>query len=78
MLISDILYREQNIITKLSFVTEFSYINIVCGLTKADLYKDYSLGLHMNFNELSFVFSGLNHNNSTLGNPRSIELIKKF
>ena len=75
---SDILYRDQKILTKLSLRTEFPYINILCGLTKGKSYEDYSLGLHLDFNEWSFIFAGLNHNNETLGKPTSIELIKKF
>ena len=53
-------------------------MNVVCGFTNGDSYKDYALGLHLNFNDWSLVFSGLNHNNAILGTPTSIELIKTF
>tara|TARA_B100000029_G_C17512777_1_gene936913 strand:+ start:619 stop:1476 length:858 start_codon:yes stop_codon:yes gene_type:complete len=77
-ILSDILYVDSDVMTKLSLITEFPYINVVCGLTNGKSYNDFSVGLHMIFNDWSFVFSGLKHDNNSLGSPTSIELIKTF
>ena len=75
---SDIIYRNSDILSKLSLNTNFSYVNFICGFTKGESYNDYSFGLSMDFSDWSFVFGSLVHDNSSLGNPSSIEIIKTF
>ena len=75
---SDIIYRDEVIFNKVSLRTDFQYINLICGITESDSYSDYSFGLRMDFNDWSFVFGNLVHDNASLGNPSSLEIIKTF
>ena len=78
MILSDLIYQDEEIFKKVSLETKFPYINLICGFTSGDNYKDYSMGVKMDIEDWSFVYATLKHDSDVLGSPTSIELIRKF
>ena len=77
-LLSDIVRQEEIILTKFSIQTNFKYANLIAGTTRGDNYEDIAFGLHIHIQDWSFIYGNLNHSNTILGNPVSIELRKYF
>ena len=78
IILSDLFYRDDSMFKKLSLETKFPYINLICGYTTGNNYKDYSMGLKVDIMDWSFVYATLKHDNDVLGTPTSIELIRRF
>lgn len=74
----DLYYQDQEFVKKISFKTEFPYINIILGMTDSDAYKDTSYGLSIDIKDWSIIYGSLNHENDVLGSPNSIEIRKNF
>jgi len=77
-LLSDIVRQDEIILTKFSIQTNFKYVNLIAGTTRADNYEDVAFGLHIHIQDWSFIYGNLNHSNTILGDPVSIELRKYF
>ena len=78
LMLSDLIYQNDDLFKKVSLETKFPYLNLICGLTSGNNYKDYSMGLKMDIQDWSIVYATLKHDSDVLGSPTSIELIRKF
>ena len=76
--LSDFFIFEQNKYLKLSTITTLPYLNFIVGGTYSDSYKDFSFGIKLDYKKWAIVFGNLNHNNTALGSPSSIEIMKSF
>ena len=76
--LSDFFIFEQNKNLKLSTITTLPYLNFIVGGTYSDSYKDFSFGIKLDYKKWAIVFGNLNHNNTALGSPSSIEIMKSF
>ena len=78
LIISDIIYQDNNNLIKVAFETKLPYLNFILGSTVSDNYKDFSIGLKLDYQGWSFGYGNLSHDNPLLGNPTSITLTKYF
>ena len=76
---SDLLNQDNENFIKLSAQTNLNIgLNFIFGLTHSKSYKDFSVGLRLDLGDWSIVYGNLSHDNTTLGNPSSIEIKKYF
>ena len=48
------------------------------GASYSDGYRDFSYGMSFDYNNWSFVYGSLQHENDALGSPQSFEIRKYF
>jgi hypothetical protein len=78
-LIGDLLNYDNVNFIKIACETNFSFgLDFIAGSTYSKNYKDLSMGLKLNMRGWSLIYGNLNHDNSSLGNPISIEIKKHF
>ena len=79
ILISDLISQDNEIFLKLATQTNLPFgLNFILGGTYSNNYKDLSFGVKVDLNGWSLIYGNLNHDNSILGNPTSIEIKKYF
>ena len=77
--IGDLLNYDNVNFIKIACETNFSFgLDFIAGSTYSKNYKDLSMGLKLNMRGWSLIYGNLNHDNSSLGNPISIEIKKHF
>ena len=74
----DVVNNDDNNILKIGLMTKFPYLNLMLGTSQSEGYNDLSYGLSVEVENWVLIFGNLNHENSALGTPRSIELRKYF
>ena len=74
----DVINNDDNNILKIGLMTKFPYLNLMLGTSQSEGYNDLSYGLSIEVENWVLIFGNLNHENSALGTPRSIELRKYF
>jgi len=75
---SDIYYRNNEMIRKISINTNFPYLNFVLGNTAYGNYHDFSYGFSLDIKGWNFVYGYLSLENPEIGNPKSIQIIRNF
>ena len=77
--IGDLLNQNNENFIKVACETNFPFgIDFIFGSTYSKDYKDFSMGIKLNLKGWSLIYGNLNHDNSILGNPTSIEIKKYF
>ena len=74
----DFINNGDNNIIKFGTKIKFPYLNLMLGYSHSDGYSDFSYGFSLEIKKWMIVFGNLNHENSSLGTPQSIELRKYF
>ena len=77
-ILSDVVSQDSRTLTKLSMQTDFEFVNLILGSTRGDKYSDIAFGLNIKIKQWSLIYGNLKHNNSSLGNPTSIEIRTYF
>mgnify|MGYP001349128988 CR=1 FL=1 len=77
-ILSDVVSQDSRTLTKLSMQTDFEFVNLILGSTRGDKYSDIAFGLNIKIKQWSLIYGNLKHNNSSLGNPVSIEIRTYF
>ena len=72
----DLYLQDEEFVKKVAFKTDFKIVNIILGMTDSKNYKDTSYGLSIDIKDISIIYGSLNHHNSLLGCPYSIEIRK--
>lgn len=78
LIISDLLYQDNNNLLRIALETKLQYLNFILGGTVSDNYNDISFGIKLDYQGWSLAYGNLNHDNPILGNPTSITLTKYF
>ena len=78
-IIGDLLNQNNENFVKVACETNFPFgIDFIFGSTYSKDYKDFSMGIKLDLKGWSLIYGNLNHDNSILGNPTSIEIKKYF
>jgi hypothetical protein len=78
-IIGDLLNQYSENFIKVACETKLPFgLDFIFGSTYSKSYKDFSMGIKLDLKGWSLVYGNLNHDNSILGNPTSIEIKKYF
>ncbi len=80
-ILSDLYFRDDDLVHKLAVKTNFSMFNFSIGTTHIDSYKDFCYGLSINLNNWEIIYGYLVYGDdeqNTLGSPTSIQFSAKF
>ena len=75
---SDVYYRNNKIVNKISIETDFPIFNILMGKTFYKGYEDFCYGFSIDFFDWVFTYGYLSFDDPVLGDPHSIQIIRKF
>jgi len=78
LILTDLLSQDNNSVARFAFETQLPHINFILGSSISNKYQDISFGLKLDYDTWSLAYGNLNHDNTILGNPAIMTIIKYF